>query len=259
MACERFSTGSERTELDAFVDGELSAPAQREFEAHLRTCSFCAAEVASRTQLKSVVKRAALRRYAPSVEYRRRIETQALPRKREPRAAWIWVPAVGLAAVILLAAVWIARRPAGTASGATVSELVDMHVAALASTNPVDVISTDQHTVKPWFEGKLPFAVNLPDLTNTPFTLLGGRVAYLDQSPGAGLLFQYRKHRLSVFVFQDRVEWKNVSAKGTPQRHASFWVETWSEGGLRYFVVGDTSAENVEQLSKAMKSATVPE
>lgn len=130
-----------------------------------------------------------------------------------------------------------------------------MHIATLASANPVDVVSTDLHTVKPWFEGKLPFAVNVPDLKNTPFTLIGGRVTYLEQEPGAGLLFQYRKHRLSVFIFQDRAEWKNVSAPGTPAQHASFWVETWSASGLRYFVMGDTSAANVEQLSELMKSA----
>lgn len=76
-----------------------------------------------------------------------------------------------------------------------------------------------------------------------------------ENGAGAGLLFQYRKHRLSVFIFQDRAEWKNVSAPGTPAQHASFWVETWSAGGLRYFVMGDTSAANVEQLSELMKSA----
>ncbi|MGH9865675.1 MAG: anti-sigma factor family protein, partial [Candidatus Acidiferrales bacterium] len=112
------------------------------------------------------------------------------------------------------------------------------------------------HTVKPWFEGKLPFAVNVPDLTNTPFTLVGGRVTYLEQEPGAGLLFQYRKHRLSAFIFQDRPKWKFVSATGVPARHASFWVESWSAGGLRYFVMGDTSAENVQQLSDLMKRAS---
>lgn len=254
MACKAWND-----KLDAFVDGELSPDVQRELGAHLRGCASCAAEITSRLQLKSAVKRAAARRYAPSVEFRRQIEKKVPPRKREWRAIGLWAPAVAAAAAILLTAVWIARRPALSPETAMLREVVDMHVTALASANPVDVVSTDQHTVKPWFEGKLPFAVNLPDLTNTPFALLGGRVAYLGQTPGAGLLFQYRKHRLSVFIFEERAAWKQLGPDGIPRQHASFWVETWSAGGLRYFVVGDTSNANVSQLSSLMKSAAAAE
>lgn len=252
MACERFSGGMGRDELDAFVDGELSADAQREFDAHLRACSSCAADIANRVQLKSAVKRAG-RRFAASADFRRKIENRVLPRKRNWSAGWI--PAFAAAAVILIAAVWMLGRWT-VGSQAAIGELVDLHVTTLASANPVDVVSTDLHTVKPWFEGKLPFAVNVPDLKDAPFTLIGGRVTYLEQEPGAGLLFQYRKHRLSAFIFQDRAKWKNVSTTGAPVRHASFWVETWSAGGLRYFVMGDTSAANVEQLSDLMKRAS---
>lgn len=250
MACEAW-----RDKLDAFVDAELSPDAQREFDAHLRGCTSCAANVASRMQLKAAVKRATARRYAPSAEFRRKIEKKVLRHKRDWRAIGLWAPALVAAAVILLVVAWIARRPGTTPEMAMLGEVVDMHVTALASANPVDVISTDQHTVKPWFEGKLPFAVNLPDLTNSPFTLLGGRVAYLDQASGAALLFQYRKHRLSAFIFQERAAWKNLGPNEIPKQHASFWVETWSAGGLRYFVVGNTSDANVAQLSNLMKSA----
>lgn len=251
MACERFSGGLGHDELDAFADGELSVEAQREFDAHLRVCPSCAGDMASRAQLKSAVKRAG-RRFAPSADFRRKIQNQVLPQKRTWSAGWI--PAVAAAAVILFAAVWMLGRRTSS-SQAAIGELVDLHIATLASANPVDVVSTDLHTVKPWFEGKLPFAVNVPDLKDTPFTLLGGRVTYLEQEPGAGLLFQYRKHRLSAFVFQDRGKWKSVSTTGTPAQQASFWVETWSADGLRYFVMGDTSAANVEQLSDLMKRA----
>lgn len=251
MAWDRFSRGMGRDELDAFADGELSADAQREFDAHLRACPSCAADIANRVQLKSAVKRAG-RRFAPSADFRRKIQNQVLPRKRNWSAGWI--PAFATAAVILIAAVWMLGRWR-VGSQAAIGELVDLHVTTLASANPVDVVSTDLHTVKPWFEGKLPFAVNVPDLKDTPFTLIGGRVTYLEQEPGAGLLFQYRKHRLSAFIFQDRAKWKNVSNTGAPVRHASFWVETWSAGGLRYFVMGDTSAANVEQLSDLIKGA----
>lgn len=253
MACNLW-----REQIDASADGELAAEAQREFDAHLRNCLSCAADVAAHARLKIAVKRAALLRYSPSAEFRRKIETQILPQKRELRFAWLWLPALGGAAAILISLLWFAV-PSRNASVASLAEIVDMHVTALASANPVDVISTDQHTVKPWFEGKLPFAVNLPDLSNTPFTLLGGRVAYLNQNPGAGLLFQFRKHRLSVFVFQDRATWTNLGTQDKPEQRESYWVENFSVNGLRYFVIGDTSAQNVQQLSELMRSAAAVE
>ena len=83
------------------------------------------------------------------------------------------------------------------------SEVADLHVATLASSSPVDVVSTDRHTVKPWFQGRIPFAFNLPELQNTDFTLLGGRVTYLDQVPGAQLIYDIRKHHISVFIFPE--------------------------------------------------------
>ena len=249
MACDLW-----RERLDAFVDGELPEQMQQEFDAHLRGCSSCAASVAARTQLKIAVRNAAVRRHLPSAEFRRKMETQVLGRKRERRVAWIWVPSLAASVAILFGLVWLVR-PARNSGTATFSEILDLHVAALASANPVDVVSTDQHTVKPWFEGKLPFAVNLPDLTNTPFTLLGGRLAYLNQTAGAELLFQFRKHRLSVFIFQDQLQWKKLGTTKKPEQRASFWVATFSVNGLRYFVIADTSAENVEQLSNLMQRA----
>ena len=255
MACNQW-----RDKLDAFADGELPTAERREFEAHLRACPSCAADLAARAQMKIVVKRAAARQFIPTAEFRKKIESQFHSQKPARRVLWIWIPALSAAAVILLVAVlWIANRPSVNSAASTLSEVVDMHVATLASANPVDVVSTDQHTVKPWFEGKLPFAVNLPDLTNTPFTLLGGRVAYLNQTPGAGLLFQFRKHRLSVFVFQDRATWKNLGIQNKPEQRESYWVENFSVNGLHYFVVGDTSAENVQQLSELMRSAAAVE
>lgn len=242
--------------LAALVDGELTGDARRELETHMAACPACAAEVQNLLHLKNSVRHVAGQRYAPSAEFRRRITEQVLPRKRERRTTVVWVPSLAAAAVVLLAVVWVSQRQSGDPVTGTRSELVDLHVAELASANPVDVISTDQHTVKPWFEGKLPFAVNVPDLAKAEFTLLGGRVVYLHQSPGAALLFQYRKHRLSAYVFQENAKWNIGSAPGKVEHQDSFWVETWSAGGLRYFVVGDTSAENVDQLAGLMRSAS---
>jgi anti-sigma factor RsiW len=256
MACDLYSAGDKQPQLAAFVDGELSGDARRELEAHVAACPVCAAEMQSLVHLKNSVRRTATQHFVPSAEFRKRIIAQVQPRKRERRSAMIWVPSLAAVAIILVAVGWVALRQSGGSLAATRSEIVDLHIAELATTNPVDVVSTDEHTVKPWFEGKLPFAVNLPDLTKAQFTLLGGRVVYLHQSPGAALLFQYRKHRLSAYVFQESAKWNIGSAPGRVEQQDSFWVETWSAGGLRYFVVGDTSAENVDQLAGLMRGAS---
>jgi len=140
------------------------------------------------------------------------------------------------------------------------SEIADLHVATLASSSPVDVISTDRHTVKPWFQGKIPFAFNLPELQNSEFSLLGGRMTYLDQTPGAHLIYDVRKHHISVFVFQERSLSLKLSARlddnSLSPKQLPFNMETWSQGGLRYFVIGDASAADIDSLAKLFKAAS---
>jgi anti-sigma factor RsiW len=120
----------------------------------------------------------------------------------------------------------------------------------------VDVISTDQHTVKPWFQGKIPFAFNLPELQNSEFSLLGGRMTYLDQTPGAHLIYDARKHHISVFVFQERSLPDKLDESLVSPKKLPFNLETWSQGGLRYFVVGDASAADIDGLAKLLRAAS---
>jgi anti-sigma factor RsiW len=135
------------------------------------------------------------------------------------------------------------------------SELADLHVATLASSSPVDVVSTDRHTVKPWFQGKIPFTFDLPELQNSEFSLLGGRITYLGQTPGAHLIYKVRKHEISVFIFQEgslRGRWDGASAV---TKELSFNMETWSEGSLRYCIVGDASVADINNLAELLKHA----
>jgi anti-sigma factor RsiW len=106
--------------------------------------------------------------------------------------------------------------------------------------------------VKPWFQGRIPFTFNLPELQNSPFTLLGGRVTYLEQTPGAHLIFQVRKHEISVFIFPERGT-DMPSATAEPVNRLSFNFESWTQNGLRYFVVGDASADDVRALGKLLQ------
>jgi anti-sigma factor RsiW len=108
--------------------------------------------------------------------------------------------------------------------------------------------------VKPWFQGRIPFTFNLPELQGSPFALLGGRVTYLAQTPGAHLIYQVRKHEVSVFIFQDRGK-ETESLSSGPVHAQSFTVQNWTQNGLRYFVIGDVGAEDIEALSKLLQSA----
>ena len=118
----------------------------------------------------------------------------------------------------------------------------------LASANRVDVVSSDKHTVKPWFQGKLPFTFNLPELQGSEFELLGGKLSYFDQAPGAELLYAARKHTLSVFIFKDSPELGHAFSSDGLMHKLSFNIESWPEAGLRYFIITDASRADVDDL-----------
>lgn len=240
--------------LDAYVDGELAPAEAGALNAHMRTCAACAAGALERVQLKRSVATAA-KRYQPSTELRARITKGIAARPAKP-ILWHWrLVAASTILVVILggAAKWYVGRE-NARQQSLYSELADLHVSALASASPVDVVSTDRHTVKPWFQGKIPFTFNLPELQGTEFTLVGGRVTYLEQTPGAHLIYQLRKHEISVFIFPENGEGSAIALSG-PLHERSFNMQNWTQDGLRYFVVGDVNAADIEALSKLLQEA----
>jgi anti-sigma factor RsiW len=243
MACELWVE-----KLDAYLDGELVPAEQRALHEHLRGCASCAADSLDRLQAKRAIQ-AAGQRFVPDAAFRARmLKSLGAPR---PKRNFRWFPALAVAALLIIGNLFIMQNRNRVREQHLMSELTDLHVATLASANPVDVISTDRHTVKPWFAGKVPFTFNLPELEGTPFALVGGRISYLNQSPGAELIFRVRQHQISVFIFQERaVESANVA--GTTA--LSFNVRSWSHNGLSYFVIGDASAEDLDKLGDLLKA-----
>jgi anti-sigma factor RsiW len=248
MVCESW-----KAKLDTYLDGEVPEEEMRSFDAHVRSCPSCSADALTRVQMKRAIQ-AAGKRYTPSAEFRKRMEQKLAPKpQRSFRLGLMLVTAAALVLVVgTLTSAYL-----GTRSGRdqVFSEVADLHVAALASSSPVDVISTDRHTVKPWFQGKIPFAFNLPELQNTEFSLLGGRMTYLDQTPGAHLIYDLRKHHISVLVFQERSLPARLDENPVSKKQP-FNMETWSQGGLRYFVIGDTSSADIDSLAKLFKAAS---
>jgi anti-sigma factor RsiW len=240
--------------LETYLDGELSANEMRDLDTHLRGCPPCAADVLNRLQMKRAVHSAG-KLYRPSPEFRERIRKSvaAKPRRSSIR---LWLGATAaVALLVIVGLVTTSVRQQQLQRQQTVSELADLHVATLASANPVDVISTDRHTVKPWFQGKIPFTFSLPELQSSEFTLVGGRVAYLGQAPGAELIYQIRKHQISVFILQDRDVGSDSGSSLRQRKELSFNIESWNQDGLRYFVIGDASADDIRNLAELLKNA----
>lgn len=247
MVCDTW-----KEKLDAYLDGELPAEEQQTLSRHLRECPACATDSLGRVQRKLAV-RAAGQRFTPDPAFRLRVEKMIAPRKP---SLWSlrWLPALATAVAILIVGVFFIVNNHKRSQQQVLGELADLHVATLASSNPVDVISTDRHTVKPWFEGKIPFTFNLPELQGSPFTLAGGKVAYLNRSPGAELIFRIRQHQISLFIFQEQAM-GIVPANGQSQTAFSFNVVSWTHNGLRYFLVGDVDIQDMNRLSELLKAA----
>jgi anti-sigma factor RsiW len=249
MVCESW-----KPNLDTYLDGELPQEEMRAFDAHIRNCPSCSADALSGVQLKRGLHLAG-RRFTPSAEFRNRmLHSIASKPRRSFRLGWMLAAAAVVVLVVgTLTSTYLGNRPG---RDQVFSEIADLHVETLASSSPVDVISTDRHTVKPWFQGRIPFAFNLPELQNSDFSLLGGRMTYLEQTPGAHLIYDVRKHHISVFVFQERSLPARLSDSDLQPGKLSFNMATWSQGGLRYFVIGDSSAADIDRLAKLFKAAS---
>jgi anti-sigma factor RsiW len=234
-----------RLALGAYLDGELPADQSAALEEHLRTCPACAAEVATLLRTQRLL-RAARTQFQPSAGFKSRIQRQLTP---APRSSWLMnlLPAAAaIAALLVIAFTW--HRPTPD----PFSEVADLHVNALASTSPYDVVSTDRHTVKPWFEGRIPFSFNVPELAGTSYTLLGAKLIYLDQQPAAQLIFGLRQHKISVLILQQSPA---LHLPDGPASRNAFAEDTWQSHGLRFIVIGDIPPADIATLSQTFKAA----
>jgi anti-sigma factor RsiW len=240
--------------LSAFIDGELPDGEQTAIEQHLAGCHACALRVLSATQLKAATARAG-RRFAPSPEALARLTAQV---RQQPQAtarihsmrrlAW-----VGLAAALLLAVSLIGWQQIRKTNSLS-AELLDQHLSTLSSGATPQVISTDRHTVKPWFQGRLPFSFNLPDAQVLPpdTTLKGANLTYLKGQPAALLLFTIHKHQVSVFVTQ-RSSGPNLIA--LPSVRSGFTIQSATTRDLEIVAVSDVNPADLDALVAVLAKA----
>jgi anti-sigma factor RsiW len=253
--------------LNGLADGELSADQLAAANEHLAGCPACTSNALYQSLLKSATAKAG-QRYTPPPQLQERLtrlassqlETEAAGTgHRYPqqwRLAWGWVAA----AVLLLAftsTVMVQhtahRAEISTAEhAALVTEVFDQHVATLAGSLPPQVVSTDRHTVKPWFQGKLPFSFNLPESLPRDTTLDGANLTYLHNQPVAQLLYSVGKHRVSVFLRE-----KSGAAKAdeSTAEHEGFHVMDFSTNELEGVAVSDVDPARLAELVSVIRQA----
>ena len=185
--------------LHALLDGELDAGHAREVEAHIAGCPGCAAQLRAYRDMSKAVAAVDLRYTAPP-QLRRRIEA-ALPQARVPnRRAVLRGFAMGSAVSAIAATGLVALVLRNDDEQRITSEVVSAHLRSLQAGHLTDVISTDQHTVKPWFNGRLDVAPPVVDLTAQGFTLIGGRLDYVDARAIGAIVYRRRTHVINLFV-----------------------------------------------------------
>jgi anti-sigma factor RsiW len=246
--------------LDAFIDGELPASEQEAVQQHLAGCHACTLRVLSTTQLKAATARAGHRFTPPpdalarlTAQLRREPQTTARIRSIRP-LAW-----AALAAAVVLAVSLIGWRQFHQ-SNTLAAELLDQHLSTLSSAATPQVISTDRHTVKPWFQGRLPFSFNLPDSDALPpdATLKGADLTYLSGQPAALLLFTIHKHQVSIFLIQRAGISDNLALSRMANNRAGFSIHSYTTHDLRIIAVSDVNPADLDLLASAVVQAQSP-
>lgn len=231
--------------LDPYVDGELTAEKSDAFRAHVETCAACRLQLERRAYLRQQIR---LLPYRTAPERLRARVAAAAPRRRTfaPQLAWAAVFVAGVALGALAAGGYgIGMR--GATSDRVAEAVVDSHVRALMADHLLDVASSNQHTVKPWFLGRIDFAPPVVDLTSRGFPLVGGRLDYLAGRPVAALVYRRGEHTINVFVWPDAVG-------GTDTRSIrGFNVVHWTRGGMSFRAVSDLNAAELAEFARAMQ------
>lgn len=234
--------------LDAYLDGELDLVRTLEFEDHLETCAECQQAREQYQNLRRSMRSPSLYFEAPpALEQKIRVQlrTAGAPRDAAPRSkpfsAWrllaMAASLVGLA-VFSFAFVEMLQRSSGTEMLA--QQVVSSHIRSLMASHLTDVPSSDQHTVKPWFNGKLDFAPAVKDLAPEGFPLVGGRLDYLDGRPVAALVYKRRQHTINLFEWPEA---RSQSQKTFAIR--GYNVIHWTESGMNYWAISDLNAREL--------------
>jgi len=243
--------------IDSYADGELDAAGILEFEKHLHDCPACARALQNVRSLKKAVKQDPLYFAAPAglrkqLKAELRLQTETNP----AGSFWRWnrltfaTSGLAVACLALLVTV-VFSRP--SAQQQLAREIVSSHVRSLMADHEMDVASSDQHTVKPWFNGKLDFSPPVADLAAQEFPLVGGRLDYLANRPVAALVFHRHKHIINLFIWPLEKPDSPPAIAGTIQ---GYHLVRWTAAGMTFWAVSDVNETELMEFSRDFMSAT---
>jgi anti-sigma factor RsiW len=255
MSCEltqRFVPG--------YLDGELDLVRTIEMETHLKSCAACARELESQQALRDALQRGSLAYVAPAA-LRERIQSSlgASTAMKDPGRArawyalpnWRWAAAFAVLAVFSVTSWQLVSGLRGPSNDQRIqAEVFASHVRSLEANHLMDVASTDQHTVKPWFDGKLDFSPPVEDLASNGYPLVGGRLDYLEGREVAALVYQRRKHFINVFVWPDA---SGVSSARGVESWRGYNLRRWSRGGFQFWSASDVSAADLTEFVRLLE------
>jgi anti-sigma factor RsiW len=231
--------------LDALVDGELDLARSVEIERHLLDCPGCAASRDSMIALRERFRGASFSSRAP-VMLERQVRTQLRREHREIRRGSRFVPYSAIAATLILT-VWMGLPRTGRSQDEfALNEVVASHVRSTQVDHLTDVVSSDQHTVKPWFEGKLDFSPPVHDFAVEGFVLVGGRMDYMAGVNVAAIVYQRNKHMINVFIRLDH----GPSQRMWTESSHGFNIVRWRKEGMSFVAISDLNATELNELAQ---------
>ncbi|HJS98708.1 MAG TPA: anti-sigma factor [Terriglobales bacterium] len=245
MTCE-FSSIT----VHGYLDGELDAIRSTEFERHLENCAECQALLQKVESLRARLQESKLYEYAsPQLQVQVRKQL-GLPNgaTRVPAilsSRKFLAPAIAALAAVAAFLIVFFLMPQRTQTAQVTAELVDAHVRSLQPGHLTDVQSTDQHTVKPWFDGRLDFIPPVADYSSEGFPLLGGRLDVVDGHTVAGVVYGRRKHIINLFAWPARSQKGFSDASGSRQGYN--WI-MWRSEDMQLCLVSDVSTADLREL-----------
>ena len=236
--------------INPYVDGELDLLTARETEQHLRGCEDCRGTEQALRALRETLASSQPAYRAPSrlrknVRAALRREAKTTERTFNP---WVIFATTAVCALIVLGAV-LFQTTRASRNNTLVNEVVADHVRSLLATHLVDVASSDQHTVKPWFDGKIDFAPEVRDLSDEGFPLIGGRLDYLGDKTVVALVYQRNKHPVNVFIMPATAD-RNTSPSATTRR--GYNVLSWTHDEMKYWAVSDLNEAELRRFTELL-------
>jgi anti-sigma factor RsiW len=240
--------------VHAYLDAEIDAARSAEFELHLRQCEGCWRAYETHRGLREAIHAAGLRHSAPSAArelvHRAVLSEAGVRQTSSPHFGTSWSRWLGLAACLIITAgvTWQLATRLHPPSDLLVQEMIASHVRSMQADHLTDVISSDQHTVKPWFSGKLDFSPRVLDLRAEGFELVGGRLDYLDGRSVAALVYRRNGHIINLF--------QAPASEVTSANHAGllnvrgYHMQQWNENGMWHGVVSDMAAAEVDHFMR---------